>query len=199
MRIIAGSHRRRRLHSVSGMTVRPASDRLRQAVFNILADRVEDARVADLFAGIGSLGLEALSRGAATVDFVERDRRVFGALSKNVIELGFADRARRRRAGVFGWVKSRPAEPLWDLAFVDPPYGLYRQERPHSRLVRLFEQVGERLAEGGTAIVSAPTDEPTPQPPANLTEESVRKYGQTWMCFWRCEAPAPPPDAEDDL
>jgi 16S rRNA (guanine966-N2)-methyltransferase len=121
MRIIAGQWRGRKLVAPEGMATRPTGDRVRETLFSMLSSRLgsfEDLRVADLYAGSGALGLEALSRGAALACFVEQDQRAHAALRANVASLGAED-----RAGVIpGTVESaRPDQPF-DLIFADPPY-----------------------------------------------------------------------------
>jgi 16S rRNA (guanine966-N2)-methyltransferase len=100
MRISAGEHRGRRLKSPRGEKTRPTSDRLRQAIFNVVAPRLGGARVLDLYAGTGALGLEALSRGAASAVFAERDREALRSLRANVEALGLASRVRILAADV---------------------------------------------------------------------------------------------------
>lgn len=128
MRIVAGTARGRTLVAPDGATTRPTSDRVREAVFNALFsldDAVAGARVVDLFAGTGALGLEALSRGAAHVTFVERDPKALAALARNIQGTGAADATVTVvRADVGPWLASVAAaggEPF-DLALVDPPY-----------------------------------------------------------------------------
>ena len=128
MRVVAGSRRGRRLTAPEGHDTRPTSDRVREAVFNALFsldDPVGGARVVDLFAGTGALGLEALSRGAAHVTFVERDPRALGALERNVVGTGAArDAVDIVRADALGWLAARAERDAapFDVALVDPPY-----------------------------------------------------------------------------
>ena len=123
MRIIAGKWRGRRLEAPAGRDVRPTADRVREALFSALGARVEGARVLDLFAGSGALGLEALSRGADSAIFVERAGPAIAILERNLAALGAADLGRivRRDAlaalGVLAAAKER-----FDLVFLDPPY-----------------------------------------------------------------------------
>jgi 16S rRNA (guanine966-N2)-methyltransferase len=121
MRIIAGVARGRRIHAPEGLGTRPMTDRARESTFNMLRSlgAISGAEVLDLYAGSGSLGLEALSRGADRVTFVEADRRAAAALTRNVTELGFADRA-TIRVGPVRHVLATLAPA--DLAFCDPPY-----------------------------------------------------------------------------
>ncbi|HUQ09137.1 MAG TPA: 16S rRNA (guanine(966)-N(2))-methyltransferase RsmD [Steroidobacteraceae bacterium] len=120
LRIIGGRHRGRRLRFPAGVEIRPTPDRVRETLFNWLQPRMDGARVLDLFAGSGALGLEALSRGAGQVTFVERDRRAAAAISQLLAEW-------REVAGTvvcadaLGWLESA-ASPPFDIVFLDPPY-----------------------------------------------------------------------------
>ena len=127
MRVIGGESRGRRLSAPVGPAVRPTSDRVREAIFDILFSLggVDGLQVADLFAGTGAMGIEALSRGAASVTFVERDPRSVDAIRANLAAVGMADAedvgdATLVRADVDGWVTR--AVSRYDLVFCDPPY-----------------------------------------------------------------------------
>lgn len=121
MRIVAGSARGRRIVAPQGLDTRPTTDRVREALFNSLGSlgAVVDARVLDAFAGSGALGLEALSRGAAHVTFVEHDHRARHAVEANLATLGFADRATVIDSDVHHYL---PVAPAFDLMVCDPPY-----------------------------------------------------------------------------
>lgn len=120
MRIIGGAWRSRRIEPPGDPRARPTTDRVREAWMNILRDRLPGARVVDLFAGTGAMGLEALSRGAARCDFVELDQRSITALGRNITALG-ATGSRIHRADALRFAAR--LEPLtYDLAFADPPY-----------------------------------------------------------------------------
>jgi 16S rRNA (guanine966-N2)-methyltransferase len=122
MRVVAGEARGRRLQAPAGPRTRPTSDRVREAIFDVLGslDAVRDATVADLFAGSGALGIEALSRGAATATFVDRDRDAVASIRANLASCGFgADRAQVVPGDVLSWVAGAP--PV-DLVLADPPY-----------------------------------------------------------------------------
>ena len=121
MRVIAGAWRGRRLAAPPGDSTRPTADRVRESLFSMLASRLggfEDLRVADLYAGSGALGIEALSRGAASCQFVEFDRKAADALQANLAALGAVARAKVVTCPVERFV---PLQPL-DLIFADPPY-----------------------------------------------------------------------------
>lgn len=120
VRIIGGEWRGRPLRFPAGAALRPTPGRVRETLFNWLRERVEDARVLDLFAGSGALGLEALSRGAARVQFVERRRAVAAALRANIERLGAGDRAGVYVGDALKWLHASDG-PL-DLVFLDPPY-----------------------------------------------------------------------------
>ncbi|MDY7101661.1 MAG: 16S rRNA (guanine(966)-N(2))-methyltransferase RsmD [Actinomycetota bacterium] len=122
MRVVAGTARGRRLITPAGRQVRPTSERVREALFNALGSMggVDGLTVLDVFAGSGALGIEALSRGAASATFVERDRAALGAVRDNLRTCGFADRA----TVVAGDATSHPVvEQRADLVLCDPPYG----------------------------------------------------------------------------
>lgn len=128
MRVIGGEHRGRRLTAPIGDDVRPTSDRVREAIFDILFSLggVEGLRVADVFAGTGALGIEALSRGASSVTFVERDRRAADAVRANLVAVGLGTSESDGEATVvvadaIVWASSSAAR--YDLALCDPPYG----------------------------------------------------------------------------
>lgn len=126
MRIIAGTFRGRILAAPRDLSVRPTADRVKQSIFDILATRIdfEGIEILDLFSGSGSLGLEGLSRGAATATFVDSSRDSLSLLEKNIRLLGLEDRTTIHQADVFWFLKNlrRP----YDLVFVDPPFALER-------------------------------------------------------------------------
>lgn len=126
MRIIAGIHRGRILISPRDHSVRPTTDRAKQTIFDILTNRIEfdGLQVLDLFAGTGSLGLEAISRGAASVTFVDNARDSQTLLQKNVAALHCEDRCSMYQADVFWYLKN--TQSRYDLVFADPPYRLER-------------------------------------------------------------------------
>lgn len=125
MRVIAGKYRGRNLRSPPSMQVRPTSDRLRETLFNILAPRIEEARFLDLCAGSGAVGIEALSRGAAHVTFVDRSRKMCGLVESNLDLCGVPEDetevVQAEAAEYLRRVQSKNAE-RWDIAFFDPPY-----------------------------------------------------------------------------
>jgi 16S rRNA (guanine(966)-N(2))-methyltransferase RsmD len=122
MRIIAGSLKGRRLATPAWEGLRPTSDKLRETLFNIVAQRVDGARVLDLYAGTGAIGLEALSRGAAHVTFVERDPRAVKLIERNLAHCGVSERYAIIRARLGLETPLSFARERFDLAVLDPPY-----------------------------------------------------------------------------
>ena len=174
MRVIAGRYGGRRLQAPPGSATRPTSDRVREALFSILGARVVDARVLDVFAGSGALGLEALSRGAASATFVDSAPAALRALRANLAALG-AD-AEVVRADALTWLRSASAGARqYDLVFLDPPY-------------RQAEALGAALSGllpavlGPDALVVAESDR---RAPLELTIPTIdeRRYGDTLIRF----------------
>lgn len=128
MRIIAGKHKGRALITPKGQNTRPTADRARESVFNVLAHAewaqpLNGARVMDLFAGSGSLGFEALSRGASFALFVETDNTARGAIRQNIEMMGlFGETRLHRRSAISLGLRPPQLGPPFDLAFLDPPY-----------------------------------------------------------------------------
>jgi 16S rRNA (guanine(966)-N(2))-methyltransferase RsmD len=122
MRIGGGTANRRQLRAVPGVTVRPTSGRVRQALFNLLRPAIEDAIFVDLFAGTGSVGLEALSHGARHVYFVERDRRALPVLGANIFRCAVAGRSTVVAAALPQALQKLPVTLQADMVFLDPPY-----------------------------------------------------------------------------
>jgi 16S rRNA (guanine966-N2)-methyltransferase len=124
MRIIAGDFRGRLLETVHDLSVRPTTDRAKQTIFDILTNRTvfDDLEVLDLFAGSGSLGLEAISRGVRSVTFIDKSRKSLEVLEKNIASLGCKSQCSLYQADVFWYLKNN--RRAYDLVFVDPPYKL---------------------------------------------------------------------------
>ncbi len=170
MRVIAGSYRGRRLQAPAGLDTRPTSDRVREALFSILGARVEGARVLDLFAGSGALGIEALSRGAAEATFVDSAAPAIRAIGANLAAVGADGDVVRAEARRFLGAASRRARQ-YDLLFLDPPY-------------RLAASLGGELSEALAAVMApgaavvAESDRRAPLE-VDLPLEDERRYGDT--------------------
>ncbi len=134
MRVIGGEFRSRRLKSVPGMATRPTPDRLREALFNVLALRLAGYTFVDAYAGCGAVGIEALSRGAGRAVFIEKDRSAVRVIEENLSALGAAGRAQVIRGTALAHLSGMDAA----IVFLDPPYGLARE---YGQVLRLL---GER-------------------------------------------------------
>jgi 16S rRNA (guanine966-N2)-methyltransferase len=167
MRIIAGSRKGHTIHAPRGRDTRPTSDRVRENVFNIVGP-LDDAKVLDLYAGSGAMGLEALSRGAARAVFVERDDAAARAIEQNLDKLRLPGTVLRRDA-LTALAGEAGAGRKYDLVLVDPPYGMYTDLQP--QLARYLPAV---LAEDGVLVVE--TDARV-EPELPLPQRTSRKYG----------------------
>lgn len=152
-------------------------DFVREAVFSMLGERVRGARVLDLFAGSGSLGLEALSRGASDAVFVDRGKESTRIIQENLDKLGMGDRGSVVRSEILDYLQKarRPAQPF-DLIFIDPPYKIevnYREEM----LLRLAEE--GFLSPSAVLVIEAPLRSSIPNPPPGLRFRERRRYGET--------------------
>ena len=176
MRIIAGSAKGRRLVSPPGGDTRPLTGRAKEALFSSLGGRVVDADVVDLYAGTGSIGLEALSRGASRVVFVEKGRSALGALRKNIDAVGLGGDVVSEDVGAF----LARVHDTFDLAFVDPPYAL-----PLASLATVLEQLAPSLSDAATVVVHRRYGGEAPALPAGLVQTDRRRYGDTEL--WRFE------------
>jgi 16S rRNA (guanine(966)-N(2))-methyltransferase RsmD len=174
MRVIAGTARGRPLVAPRGTATRPIADRVKETLFAILGDRVVDARALDLYAGSGAVGIEALSRGAAHCDFVERDRRAITAVRENLERAGVADRASVHAVEVGRFLASLSGG-RYDLVFLDPPYA----ERA---ILAPLEQLVARLAPDGVVVVKHHWRTPIPEPPG-LSRWRERRFGETALTF----------------
>ena len=182
MRIIAGSARGRQIAAPKGLATRPTLDRVRESLFGILQFSLEGARVLDLYAGSGSLGLEALSRGAASAVFNDRDRTCCEIVRKNLETLNLSDHAAILQLDALAAVSRLAGGQAFDLAFLDPPYRDGAQEA----LTALFRQ--GLIAPGGQVVVEHAWQEPPRDMPELFVCTDARKYGDTGLSFFAAPA-----------
>lgn len=184
MRIIGGRFKGLGLASVgkgdAGAHLRPTTDRVRESLFSMLeggrfGSPIEDAIVLDLFAGTGALGLEALSRGAEAVTFVENGRAALKLLTENISKTRSADETRVLRQDVtrLGTCDGKPAT----LIFLDPPYGTGKGARALAQAM-----AGGWLASDALVVWE---DDAEAEPPEGLAKVDARRFGQTWLTFFR--------------
>ena len=182
MRVTAGADRGRKLRTPRGATTRPTGAKVREAIFNILGPPPPHP-VLDLFAGTGSLGIEALSRGAVAADFVERDARALGILQRNLRELGFSGRVRVIGASVLHALHRMGTEAegrVFGWIFVDPPYASGEVDPVLSLLAG-----SELLAEGAVIIVEHDRRHLPAEIFSTLVMTDRRFYGDTGVSFYR--------------
>lgn len=179
MRIIAGSAGGIRLECPDGIA-RPMMDRVRGAVFSSLGDAVSGARALDLFAGSGALGLEALSRGAASCTFVDSHRKSIQSIRENLARAKLEGNVRQQDVAAF--LSSAPGS-AFDLAFADPPFALEIEDKAHPARLMESGALARCLAPDGIFVVELPGK----PPPGSGAWELLRcrQYGQAWVAFYR--------------
>jgi len=176
VRIVGGNLGGRVLRAPAGAATRPTSEKVREAVFAILGS-VADAHVLDLFAGTGALGIEALSRGAGHVTFVDSARPAIAAIRGNLRALGVEDRATVIAGDAVAAARQAPAAP-WQLVFVDPPY---RSDLAVRAVTALPEA---HLAPGAVIVIEHDRHNAPPDPLGSLLRTDQRRYGDTLISFF---------------
>lgn len=194
MRIIAGTYRSRRLEAPPGLSTRPTSDRLRETLFNILASRIGEASFLDLYAGSGAVGLEALSRGAASVTFVERAPAALTALRRNLAQLriaeGFEVHAEAVAAFLRTAAKSGPKPERYEVVFLDPPYDAASEYAV--TLALLGGQAQRILAPGALAIAEHRRKQGIDERYGVLTRTRLLEQGDAALSFYAVDSSACP-------
>ena len=175
MRIIAGELKGRRLEAPDWPGLRPTSDRLRETLFNVLAPRIAGARFLDAYAGTGAVGIEALSRGASHVTFVEQDRRAQRLIEQNLARSGVEDRYAIIRAG-FAGAAARLDGPF-EILFLDPPYGA-------GELTEALEAAAPLVTRRAVLIVEHAKRDRAPERAAGLTRARELVQGDSVLSFF---------------
>ena len=180
VRIIAGTFKGRKLASIRGMAIRPTADRVREALFNILAARPAEATVLDLFAGTGALGIEALSRGARQAVFVDQAAAAIQVLRKNIALCRIEAHTQVLQWNILRNLNCLKAHPgAFDLIFIDPPYGR-RMIEP-----TLAHIADNRLASPEALVVVEHDPSETVAPPSgDFACVDQRRYGLTQLSFF---------------
>ncbi|MBI3050667.1 MAG: 16S rRNA (guanine(966)-N(2))-methyltransferase RsmD [Acidobacteria bacterium] len=161
VRVIAGRFKGRRLKTPTWAGIRPTSDKLRETLFNILAPRIAGARVLDGFAGTGAVGIEALSRGAPHVTFVERDRRAAALIAENLALCGVEEGYTIECGDVASVLRRARADAAFDLILLDPPY-----DADPDTVTRTLAAAADRMAAGALLVLERPRRrEPVVPPP----------------------------------
>jgi 16S rRNA (guanine966-N2)-methyltransferase len=189
MRIIAGTYRSRILKSLKGLALRPTSDRLRETLFNVLGTDVAGSRFVDLFAGTGAIGIEALSRGAAEVVFIENHAPAANLIKKNLESLGVRTGATVLAVDALRGLdmltgRHRPGDSPYDFVFLDPPYAAADD---YARVLR-FLGAAAFLAPGGIVIAEHHRKFDLPEHSGELQRVRVLKQGDAALSFFRRNA-----------
>jgi len=188
LRVISGKARGRRLKDVPGDTTRPITDRVKEAVFNILSTDIADASLLDLFGGTGAVGIEALSRGASYVRFVEINRQAQQVILENLTSTNLTQGSQLIRGDAFRVLKQQP-DRSFDYIYIAPPQ---YKEMWEKAMIQLDENPGW-LAENGWVLVQIHPVEYKKLHLENLVEFDQRDYGSTIVVFY-----ANPATLEDD-
>jgi 16S rRNA (guanine966-N2)-methyltransferase len=191
MRIIAGTLKGRRIDPPAWDGLRPTSDKLRETIFNVLAPRIAGARLLDGYAGTGALGLEALSRGAAHVTFVERDRRAQQLIAGNIARCGIADGYAIIGSTVLQAIETLRGEPSFDIVLLDPPYAGPRA--PSGKFSEIsndihdvLEAVGAIVKSDGVVVLEHGRKHSPPAAAGLLVRSRELVSGDSALTFYAC-------------
>lgn len=168
MRVITGSARGKRLKTLEGEDVRPTTDKVKEAIFSIIQFDLPEAKVLDLFAGSGQLGIEALSRGAKSCVFVDKNRQAINIIKENVESCGFSDFSRILNADSADYLKNCPD---FDIALLDPPYS-------NGILNDILPLLEKRISDGGTVVCEHEGGLSLPEEFGKLKKAREYSYGK---------------------
>ena len=180
MRIIAGTMKGRKLRAPSGLDLRPTSDKVKEALFNILSDQIEGATFLDLYAGTGSIGIDALSRGAPSVVFVENNKHHLQYLKENLASCSLEERAEvfATMASAF-LTRAKKSNRSFDLIFIDPPY----ESKEVEKILPMLEE-GDMITDHGMVVIEHFYKKTLPEKAGNLFFLKKYKYGETILSFY---------------
>ena len=176
MRVITGSARSRRLRTLEGASVRPTTERVKEALFSIIQFDIEGRRVLDLFAGSGQLGIEAISRGAAGATFVDAGADSLAVVKENIATVGFTKQSNVIRGDAVAFLNSTSAQ--FDIALLDPPYGT-------GLLQKALESIDRVMSESGIIICEHPIGEQLPDSFGRFTVHKQYRYGKLALTVYR--------------
>jgi 16S rRNA (guanine(966)-N(2))-methyltransferase RsmD len=179
--VIAGALKGRKLDAPTWDGLRPTSDKLRETLFNILAPRIEGARVLDGYAGTGAVGIEAISRGASDVTFVEDDQRASALIAANLLKCGITGGYAIIRASVLQAIDrlKQHGEPAFDVILLDPPYA--------SDFHDALQHVGDIVRPDGVVVLEHARRSEPPLAPGRLTRVRDVKSGDSVLTFYTCQ------------
>jgi 16S rRNA (guanine966-N2)-methyltransferase len=181
IRIVAGSLRGRKLTCTVNPNLRPTPQMVREALFSILGNAVPDRPFFDIFAGTGVVGLEAISRGASYVTFIERDFRLIAELERHIDAFGVGKKSRIARADVYRWIErwQAPDEPV--LVFLSPPFRDFEQRL--DELLNVIAQLQRRVQPSSVIVLQAESNAPLDELPARADWDE-RRYGRNHLLIW---------------
>jgi len=192
MRVIGGNARGRRLKVPKGQAVRPTPNRVKEALFNILPHDLSGIKLLDLFAGTGNVSIEAISRGAAKAILIDSSEKSGKVIGENLRNLGFTDRAHVRIAPVSRALRSLARQgESFDMIFLDPPY-------EHNLINACLEAIARSnlLRASGTLVIEHSAREQPEVEYDSLILKDQRKYGDTWLSFFKHRAAWPQPNED---
>ena len=181
MRVITGSARGCQLKAPKGLDTRPTLDQVKEGLFSVIQFEIEGRRVLDLFAGSGQLGIEALSRGAASAVFVDAGREAVSVIGENLQRTHLQDRARVLRTDYLSYLNS--CRETFDLVFLDPPYDNVFLENAIKRISEI-----DILSESAIILCERPSEKTLPPPPPGLRHCRDYRYGRAAVTIYRRDA-----------
>lgn len=176
MRVITGSARGRKLVTPEGMEVRPTLDKVKEGLFSAIQFEIEGRDVLDLFAGSGQLGIEAISRGAASCVFVDSSRKSLQAIQTNISACGFQSQSSVINGDALSYIKSCMRK--FGIAFLDPPYG-------QNWIDKVLPYVSDHITDGGIIVCETDLLEVLPETAGDFVIERERKYSHTKITIYR--------------
>lgn len=192
MRVIAGALKGRRLKGPDWDGLRPTSDKLRETLFNLLAPRIAGARLADVYAGTGAAGIEALSRGAGAVTFIDHDHRAKTLIVENLQHCGVATGYTVVQTDARRALESLDPGRPFDIVLLDPPYRIGLAE-----LAGVLAAAGERLADHGVVVLEHARRQPAPDAAGRLTRVRHVTSGDSALTFYEAKSCPPSPSIPD--
>lgn len=179
MRIISGKYKGHQLVDFNASHIRPTTDRVKESMFNILMGQVEGSRILDLFSGTGNLGIEAISRGAAEVNFVELNKKSIDILKKNLSKLKVTETYFIHQKDVLGFLRTYEGEPF-DVIFADPPF---TERMAHD--VMLAASVSKVFGEHTVMTIESAKKERLDDDYSNLVRYDIREFGDKSLSFFQ--------------
>ncbi len=176
MRVITGSARGMTLRTLEGDNVRPTTDKVKEAIFSAIQFEIEGRRILDLFAGSGQLGIEALSRGAANATFVDADKNAIRIIKENLAKTKLDSLSSVAQTDSIAFLTM--TDKVFDIAFLDPPYG-------NGLLQKALSKISEHIAEGGMVICEHPFKEELEDNYGGLVRQKEYKYSKTAVTVYR--------------